>query len=176
MMAEEFVPVLKLADVPATGMIVVDVKGVRIAIAQVDGAYYAFDDECTHEQCSLARDRVAASPTRMIASSLLAMRPMHRTSARPFRRVICEGASRSESSWSALQRSTPITGLRRCSDRESPAFANHYHPVFGRRIRVEHWQNAQRQGLNAARNMAGQRVAFDDTPWFWSDQSGARCH
>jgi NADPH-dependent 2,4-dienoyl-CoA reductase/sulfur reductase-like enzyme len=54
--------------------------------------------------------------------------------------------------------------------------ANHYHPVFGRRIRVEHWQNAQRQGLNAARNMAGQRVASDDIPWFWSDQSGARCH
>jgi 3-phenylpropionate/trans-cinnamate dioxygenase ferredoxin reductase subunit len=51
--------------------------------------------------------------------------------------------------------------------------ANHYHPVFDRRIRVEHWQNARRQGVNAARNMAGQRVPFDDIPWFWSDQYDA---
>jgi len=51
--------------------------------------------------------------------------------------------------------------------------ANHYHPVFGRRIRVEHWQNAQRQGINAARNMLGQRVPYDEIPWFWSDQYDA---
>lgn len=51
--------------------------------------------------------------------------------------------------------------------------ANHYHPVFGRRIRVEHWQNAMRQGANAARNMLQQRVAYDEIPWFWSDQYDA---
>jgi 3-phenylpropionate/trans-cinnamate dioxygenase ferredoxin reductase subunit len=48
--------------------------------------------------------------------------------------------------------------------------ANHYHPVFGRRIRVEHWQNAIRQGAAAARNMLGRSVAYDDVHWFWSDQ------
>lgn len=48
--------------------------------------------------------------------------------------------------------------------------ANHYHPIFGRRIRVEHWQNAIKQGIAAARNMLGKRVAYDDVPWFWSDQ------
>ncbi len=48
--------------------------------------------------------------------------------------------------------------------------ANHYHPVFARRMRVEHWQNAIKQGTVAARNMVGERVAYDDVHWFWSDQ------
>ena len=48
--------------------------------------------------------------------------------------------------------------------------ANHYHPLFHRHIRLEHWQNAVRQGAAAARNMLGQRTAYDEVPWFWSDQ------
>jgi 3-phenylpropionate/trans-cinnamate dioxygenase ferredoxin reductase subunit len=48
--------------------------------------------------------------------------------------------------------------------------ANHYHPVFRRHIRLEHWQNAVRQGAAAARNMLGQHTAYDEIPWFWSDQ------
>jgi 3-phenylpropionate/trans-cinnamate dioxygenase ferredoxin reductase subunit len=47
--------------------------------------------------------------------------------------------------------------------------ANHYHPVFKRHIRVEHWQNATKQGAAAARNMLGSPVVYDDIPWFWSD-------
>jgi 3-phenylpropionate/trans-cinnamate dioxygenase ferredoxin reductase component len=48
--------------------------------------------------------------------------------------------------------------------------ANHYHPVFERRIRVEHWQNALNQGPAAARNMLGKDEPYDEVPWFWSDQ------
>ena len=48
--------------------------------------------------------------------------------------------------------------------------ANHYHPVFGRRIRVEHWQNALKQGPAAARNMLEKDEPYDEVPWFWSDQ------
>jgi len=48
--------------------------------------------------------------------------------------------------------------------------ANHLHPVFGRRIRVEHYDNALKQGAAAARNMLGTDAVFDDTHWFWSDQ------
>jgi 3-phenylpropionate/trans-cinnamate dioxygenase ferredoxin reductase component len=48
--------------------------------------------------------------------------------------------------------------------------ANHYHPVFGRRIRVEHWQNALKQGPAAARNMLEKGEPYDEIPWFWSDQ------
>ncbi len=47
--------------------------------------------------------------------------------------------------------------------------ANHDHPLFGR-IRVEHWDNALKQGASAARNMMGRREVFDDAHWFWSDQ------
>ena len=60
-MAEVFVPALKIADVPANGMVVVDVNGARIAVANVQGQYYAFDDECTHEQCSLAEGDLAGT-------------------------------------------------------------------------------------------------------------------
>ncbi len=48
--------------------------------------------------------------------------------------------------------------------------ANHYHPVFKRHIRVEHWQNALMQGPAAARNMLGENEPFGEIPWFWSDQ------
>jgi 3-phenylpropionate/trans-cinnamate dioxygenase ferredoxin reductase subunit len=48
--------------------------------------------------------------------------------------------------------------------------ANHYHPVFERRIRVEHWQNALNQGPAAARSMLSKGEPYDEVPWFWSDQ------
>jgi 3-phenylpropionate/trans-cinnamate dioxygenase ferredoxin reductase subunit len=48
--------------------------------------------------------------------------------------------------------------------------ANHYHPMFERRIRVEHWQNALNQGPAAARSMLGKDEPYDEVPWFWSDQ------
>jgi 3-phenylpropionate/trans-cinnamate dioxygenase ferredoxin reductase component len=47
--------------------------------------------------------------------------------------------------------------------------ANHLHPLFGR-LRVEHWDNALKQGAAAARSMMGREEAFDDPHWFWSDQ------
>lgn len=48
--------------------------------------------------------------------------------------------------------------------------ANHYHPVFGRRVRVEHWQNAMKQGRAAALNMLGRDEPYEEVHWFWSDQ------
>jgi len=63
---------------------------------------------------------------------------------------------------------TNISGVYAAGD-----VANHYHPIFDRRIRVEHWQNAIKQGAAAARNMLGKRVAYDEIHWFWSDQYDA---
>lgn len=51
--------------------------------------------------------------------------------------------------------------------------ANHYHPLFGRHVRVEHWQNAKRQGAAAAKSMLGRSAPYEDVPWFWSDQYDA---
>jgi 3-phenylpropionate/trans-cinnamate dioxygenase ferredoxin reductase subunit len=48
--------------------------------------------------------------------------------------------------------------------------ANAYHPLFGRRIRVEHWANALNGGPAAARSMLGQDVSYDHVPYFYSDQ------
>jgi 3-phenylpropionate/trans-cinnamate dioxygenase ferredoxin reductase subunit len=48
--------------------------------------------------------------------------------------------------------------------------ANHPNSFLGRRIRVEHWQNAQHQGAAAARNMLGLQRPFCEVPWVWSDQ------
>ena len=51
--------------------------------------------------------------------------------------------------------------------------ANHHHPVCGRRIRVEHWQNGVKQGAAAARSMLGRGQSYDEVHWFWSDQFDA---
>ncbi|WP_082384515.1 FAD-dependent oxidoreductase [Erythrobacter sp. SG61-1L] len=48
--------------------------------------------------------------------------------------------------------------------------ANHQHMLFGRRMRIEHFDNATRQALVIATNMLGGRAEFNDVPWFWSDQ------
>ncbi|MDR5760401.1 FAD-dependent oxidoreductase [Caballeronia sp. LZ035] len=39
-----------------------------------------------------------------------------------------------------------------------------------RAVRLESWQNAQEQAVIAARNIAGESVAYAPTPWFWTDQ------
>lgn len=48
--------------------------------------------------------------------------------------------------------------------------ANHFNPVLGQRIRLEHWQNAQNQGIAAARSMLGSADTYGEVPWFWSHQ------
>ena len=49
---------------------------------------------------------------------------------------------------------------------------NHWHPLFQRRLRVEHFDNANKQSAAAAKNMIGRETVFDDPHWFWSDQHG----
>jgi 3-phenylpropionate/trans-cinnamate dioxygenase ferredoxin reductase subunit len=63
---------------------------------------------------------------------------------------------------------TTVDGIYAAGD-----VANHWHPVFGRRMRVEHWQNAMQQGAAAARSMLGTGQPYDAIHWFWSDQYDA---
>jgi 3-phenylpropionate/trans-cinnamate dioxygenase ferredoxin reductase subunit len=44
------------------------------------------------------------------------------------------------------------------------------HPLFGLRIRVEHWANALNAGPAAARNMLGRAEPYERIPYFFSDQ------
>ncbi len=53
-MATEFVTVARAEDIDEGGMRAVDVGGRMVAVARTGGAWYAFDDVCTHRQCSLA--------------------------------------------------------------------------------------------------------------------------
>src|SRR5512142_738706 len=48
--------------------------------------------------------------------------------------------------------------------------ATSFNPLFGRRIRVEHWANALNGGPAAARAMLGQQVTYDRLPYFFTDQ------
>lgn len=51
--------------------------------------------------------------------------------------------------------------------------ANHHHPLHGVRLRVEHFDNANKQAAVAANNMIGRETVYADPHWFWSDQYGA---
>ena len=62
----------------------------------------------------------------------------------------------------------------RCRTKVAAVFAagdvaSQRHPLFGR-VRVEHYNNAERQGRAAARSMLGATEPYDDLLSFWSDQ------
>src|SRR5262249_55119897 len=48
--------------------------------------------------------------------------------------------------------------------------AAHLHPVYGRHLRVEHWQVARKQGQAIGQAIAGEPAPYAELPWFWSDQ------
>jgi 3-phenylpropionate/trans-cinnamate dioxygenase ferredoxin subunit len=62
-MATEFVTVIKASEIPVGEITPIDVRGTRVALVNVGGTYYAFDDACTHEQCSLAEEGELAGTT-----------------------------------------------------------------------------------------------------------------
>ena len=45
----------KTSEVAPGKLGVFDVDGTRVAVANVNGTFYAFGDTCTHLQCSLAK-------------------------------------------------------------------------------------------------------------------------
>jgi nitrite reductase/ring-hydroxylating ferredoxin subunit len=49
-----YVVVGRAEDLEEGSMRAFDVRGVRIAVAYVNGEFHAFDDACTHMRCSLA--------------------------------------------------------------------------------------------------------------------------
>ena len=45
-----------------------------------------------------------------------------------------------------------------------------HHPLFHRRLRLESWRHAQNHGIAVGKAMCGDTTAYDDIPWFWTDQ------
>lgn len=60
-MASVVMTTVKGSELKPGDVVAIDVQGTPIAIANVDGAYYAFDDTCTHEQCSLTEGDLAGT-------------------------------------------------------------------------------------------------------------------
>jgi 3-phenylpropionate/trans-cinnamate dioxygenase ferredoxin component len=50
----EYVSVAKASELEDGEIRVFDIDGQIIAVAYVGGSFYAFDDTCTHEMCSLS--------------------------------------------------------------------------------------------------------------------------
>ncbi|MGE5697142.1 MAG: oxidoreductase C-terminal domain-containing protein [Candidatus Sericytochromatia bacterium] len=51
--------------------------------------------------------------------------------------------------------------------------ARWWHPLYQQHLRIEHWDQASRQGVTAARNLlagSGDAEEYDAVPYFWSDQ------
>jgi 3-phenylpropionate/trans-cinnamate dioxygenase ferredoxin reductase subunit len=60
---------------------------------------------------------------------------------------------------------TSIPGVYAAGD-----VARRYSPRAGRHVRVEHFDNANRQGAAVANAMVGRGAVSDEANWFWSDQ------
>ena len=60
---------------------------------------------------------------------------------------------------------TSVPGIYAAGD-----VANALHPRYGRRLHIQHWDNAKRQGRAAAANMLGQAKPYARIPYFYSDQ------
>lgn len=52
----DFIKAAAASDVPSGSMRTVTVSGKPIALANVDGQFFAVDDTCSHEQCSLGTE------------------------------------------------------------------------------------------------------------------------
>ena len=52
-MASQGIAVALAEAIKPGDLSVAEIGGLRVAIANVDGRFHAFDDTCTHEQCSL---------------------------------------------------------------------------------------------------------------------------
>ena len=48
--------------------------------------------------------------------------------------------------------------------------SNFFHPFYGKNIRLESYQHAQNHGINAGKNILGEKNSYNNMPWMWSDQ------
>ena len=57
----EFITLAKVDEIPQGEVRAFDAGGVAVAVANAGGSFFAFDDTCTHRQCSLAEGELEDS-------------------------------------------------------------------------------------------------------------------
>ncbi len=55
---EDFVRVAAIADIPPGERLLIELEGIRIAVFNLDGDYYAIEDVCTHDGGPLVEGEV----------------------------------------------------------------------------------------------------------------------
>lgn len=58
-MAQQILP--EISSITAGAMESFDIRGRRVAVANVGGTFFAFDDTCTHRGCSLATGQLSGT-------------------------------------------------------------------------------------------------------------------
>ena len=48
--------------------------------------------------------------------------------------------------------------------------SNFYHPFYQEYMRLESYKHSQNHGINAGKNLIGQKTSYNKIPWMWSDQ------
>jgi 3-phenylpropionate/trans-cinnamate dioxygenase ferredoxin subunit len=56
MLTTRSLTIARTTDIKPGELAAFDVQGIRVAVANADGCYFAISDTCTHEQCSLAAE------------------------------------------------------------------------------------------------------------------------
>ena len=94
--------------------------------------------------------------------------------------LVCVGATpNSELAQSAgLEMADGVLVDANCRSSDQDIFiagdlASVWNPELGRRLRLEHWDSAQRQGPHAAAAMLGTHQPYAPLPYFWSEQYDA---
>ncbi len=94
--------------------------------------------------------------------------------------VVCVGAAPNSqlAQTAGLEMAGGIAVDSHCRSSDPAIFAagdvaSFWHPGLRRRLRLEHWDSAHRQGTHAGRAMLGRSGEYSPLPYFWSEQYGA---
>ena len=138
-----------------------EVGGVFAAIHRAAGIEMVVADEVVRFEGSLRLERVVTKKGRRIACDLAIVA----VGIEPNVEIVKgSGVATRDGILVDASCRTNVTRIFAAGD-----VANHLHPIFGR-VRVEHYNNAEKMGAAAARSMLGSRTAYRYMHSFWSDQ------
>jgi 3-phenylpropionate/trans-cinnamate dioxygenase ferredoxin reductase subunit len=156
------VSIIARSRLPLVRVLGEEIASVMESIHRDQGVEMVFEDAVEAFEGSGRVERVRTQDGRVIACDFVVVG----LGIEPITEVVVGSAVRIENGIVVDEHCrTSVEGVYAAGD-----VANHYHPVFDRRIRVEHWQHAIKHGQAAARSMLGSQKPYDEVYWFWSDQ------